>query len=100
LRAAMLQKRLLNRVEALFAGESLYSVNAASTHLGDGDQAAVYGGAIDHHRARATLTFTAAFFAPGQSQSFSKNIDEASHRLDINRGALPIELKIYPYVAH
>lgn len=79
LRAAAFQKSLLKRIEPPISREAFDGENSRAIDLTNRNEAGVDHFAVDYHRARAALAFTAALFCPGQAQVFTKHVQQALH---------------------
>jgi len=86
LRAAIFDERLLHRVQLIFTRRNSFDcLDRRARYLCDGDETTVDNPSVDHHRARATLTFTAPFFCSGQGELLTQDVQQPLHRKRLHR---------------
>ena len=90
LRAAVMQKRLLQRMKLSFERQSFHSLNLGALGLQHGHKATVHQFAVHAHRAGAALAFAAAFLGPGQMQVLAQHVEQPLHGRNVHRAAFAI----------
>ena len=82
LRAAALQKCLLQRMENAVVCEPFDGLNVCAFGLQNRNEATIDQLAIHAHRAGAALAFAAAFLGAGEVQIFAQHIEQTLHGRD------------------
>ena len=91
LRAAFVQKRLLQYVERFGSTQRLDGFYLSPLHLTDWDETAVHRHAIHQHRAGAALPLAAALFGAGEVVVFAQNVDETFESVTLEEPWFPID---------
>ncbi len=89
LRAAVLKKRLLHRVQML-SSDSLDRENLGAVCVENGHQATVHQRAVDHHRTSTAFALAASFFRACEAELFAQHIQQPRHRMSFEDYGVPI----------
>ena len=90
-RAAVPNEGLLHRMQLIAGRHALDRSNRCSFRLHRRDKAAVHNLAVEFDAARSALAFTATFFHAGQPRLVAQDIEQARHRIGVQRRRATIQ---------
>ncbi len=93
------EEGFLQRGEPLRPAERLHGRHAPTRHLGDRDEAAHHGLAVEQHGAGPALALAAAFLGPGQGEVLAKHVEQAPHPGAGVRARLAVDGEADPHAA-
>jgi hypothetical protein len=94
LSSAVIDERLLDRMQMVRAGNTLDRRYLGSIDLCNRNKATVHDLSVDDDGTRSTLAFATAFLGPGKLQLFTQHVKQARHRKHVELARLTIDLKL------